>query len=48
VVASGDVAKVTTALADAGETVAQVGVIERAAVAEADCIVEHADALWRS
>jgi phosphoribosylformylglycinamidine cyclo-ligase len=39
---------VTKALADGGETVAQVGVIERAPTREADCIVEHADTLWRS
>jgi phosphoribosylformylglycinamidine cyclo-ligase len=48
VVAPADVARVTKALADGGETVAQVGVIERAPTREADCIVEHADTLWRS
>ena len=48
VVAPGDAAKVTKALSDAGETVSRVGVIERAPTAEADCIVEHADTLWRS
>ena len=34
---------VTKALTDAGETVHEVGVIERAPTAEADCVVEHAD-----
>jgi phosphoribosylformylglycinamidine cyclo-ligase len=33
---------------DAGETVSAIGVIERAPDAEADCVVEHADSLWRS
>jgi phosphoribosylformylglycinamidine cyclo-ligase len=40
-------AKVAKALADSGETVSTVGVIERAPTEEADCIVEHADTLWR-
>jgi len=35
-------------LADAGETVHTVGVIERAPTAEADCVVDHGDVLWRS
>jgi phosphoribosylformylglycinamidine cyclo-ligase len=48
VVANNDVARVVKALAEAGETVRQVGVIERAPTAEADCIVEHGDSLWRS
>jgi phosphoribosylformylglycinamidine cyclo-ligase len=48
VVAKDDVAKVIKALADAGESVAQVGVIERAPTSEADCIVEHADTLWQT
>ena len=43
-----DAAKVAKALADTGETVSTVGVIERAPTEEADCIVEHADSLWRS
>ena len=47
VVAKADVAKVTKALADAGEKVSEVGVIE-AGPQEADCVVEHADSLWRS
>jgi phosphoribosylformylglycinamidine cyclo-ligase len=47
VVDSNDAAKVSKALADAGETVSTVGVIERAPTEEADCIVEHADTLWR-
>ena len=36
------------ALIAAGETVREVGVIEGAPGAEADCVVEHADSLWRS
>jgi phosphoribosylformylglycinamidine cyclo-ligase len=48
VVAKSDVARVARALADAGETVREVGVVERAPTAEADCVVEHAESLWRS
>ena len=48
VVDKGDAARVSKVLADAGETVHTVGVIERAPTAEADCVVEHGDVLWRS
>ena len=48
VVAHGDAEKVTKALAEAGETVSRIGVIEQAPTSEADCIVEHADTLWQS
>jgi phosphoribosylformylglycinamidine cyclo-ligase len=48
VVGKGDVGKVTGALVAAGETVREVGVIEHAPTAEADCIVENADSLWPS
>ena len=48
VVDKNDAPKVTKALTDTGETVSAVGVIERAPTEEADCIVEHADTLWRS
>jgi phosphoribosylformylglycinamidine cyclo-ligase len=48
VVAKSDVARVSKTLSDAGETVREVGVIERAPTSEADCIVEHGDSLWRS
>ena len=48
VTAADDAASVTRALLDAGETVSAIGVIERAPDAEADCVVEHADSLWRS
>jgi phosphoribosylformylglycinamidine cyclo-ligase len=48
VVAKADAARVAQALADAGETVREVGIVERAPTDEADCIVEHGDALWRS
>jgi phosphoribosylformylglycinamidine cyclo-ligase len=48
VVAPGDVARVSKALNDAGESVSEIGAIERGPTEEADCIVEHADTLWRS
>src|SRR3954469_16385129 len=48
VVDRGDVGRVTGALVAAGEVVREVGVIERAPTAEADCVVENADSLWRS
>ena len=48
VVARANVEQVTRALADAGETVREVGIIEPAPTAEADCVVDHADSLWRS
>jgi phosphoribosylformylglycinamidine cyclo-ligase len=48
VVDKSDVGKVTGALIAAGESVREVGVIEPAPGAEADCVVEHADSLWRS
>jgi phosphoribosylformylglycinamidine cyclo-ligase len=48
VVARAKVEQVTRFLADAGETVREVGVIEPAPTAEADCVVDHADSLWRS
>jgi phosphoribosylformylglycinamidine cyclo-ligase len=48
VVGKGDVGKVTGALLAAGETVREVGVIERAPADEADCVVDNADSLWRS
>ncbi len=43
-----DVGKVTGALTAAGEVVREVGTIEQAPTAEADCVVENADSLWRS
>jgi phosphoribosylaminoimidazole (AIR) synthetase len=48
IVAPADAARVTKALADAGETVSTIGVIGRAPTEEADCIVEHADTLWQT
>ncbi|MBL6616314.1 MAG: phosphoribosylformylglycinamidine cyclo-ligase [Reyranella sp.] len=48
VVAAGDAAKVARSLADSGEKVHEVGVIERAPQSEADCVVDHAETLWRS
>ncbi len=48
VAAKSDAAHVTKALTDAGETVSEIGTIERAPTSEADCVVEHADSLWRS
>ena len=40
--------RVTRVLAGAGETVQEIGVIEKAPTDEADCIVDNADSLWRS
>jgi phosphoribosylformylglycinamidine cyclo-ligase len=48
VVGKSDVGKVTGALIAGGETVREVGIIERAPTAEADCVVDKADSLWRS
>jgi len=48
VVDAKDAARVTKALTDSGEAVQEVGIIEHAPTQEADCIVEHADNLWRS
>jgi phosphoribosylformylglycinamidine cyclo-ligase len=48
VTAAADAERVAKALTEAGETVHHVGTIERAPTDEADCIVEHADTLWRS
>jgi phosphoribosylformylglycinamidine cyclo-ligase len=48
VVAPNDVARVTKALVEQGEQVSEIGCIERAPTAEADCVVEHADSLWRN
>jgi phosphoribosylformylglycinamidine cyclo-ligase len=48
VTAKADAARVTKALQEAGETVSEIGFIERAPTAEADCVVEHAESLWRS
>ena len=48
VVAKDDAARIAKALTDAGETVHEIGVVEPAPGDEADCVVEHADSLWRS
>ncbi len=48
VVAPADVERVTTVLMAEGETVSEIGTIEAAPTAEADCIVENAESLWRS
>ncbi len=48
VVASKDATSVAKALSDAGEIVREIGIVERAPGDEADCVVEHADSLWRS
>jgi phosphoribosylformylglycinamidine cyclo-ligase len=48
VVDKADVGKVSGALLAAGETVREVGLIERAPTSEADCVVDNADSLWRS
>jgi len=48
VVAQADAARVATALKEAGETVSEIGTIETAPTDEADCVVDHAESLWRS
>lgn len=48
VTAREDAGRVADALTDAGEPASEVGVIERAPTPEADCIVDHADTLWRN
>ena len=48
VCAPADAARVAKVLADADEQVREVGVIEPAPGREADCVVDHADTLWRS
>ena len=48
IVAKADAGRVAKALTDAGEAVHEVGIVEHAPTQEADCIVEHADGLWRS
>jgi phosphoribosylformylglycinamidine cyclo-ligase len=48
IVGKSDVGRVTGALLAAGETVREVGVVERAPTGEADCVIDNADGLWRS
>jgi phosphoribosylformylglycinamidine cyclo-ligase len=48
VTAADDADKVAAALTDAGERVTTVGSIEAAPQSEADCVVDHAESLWRS
>lgn len=48
VTAPDDASQVAKLLQDQGEIVAEIGVIEHAPGAEADCIVERADSLWRN
>jgi phosphoribosylformylglycinamidine cyclo-ligase len=48
VVGQNDARDVAKLLSDAGECVHEVGVIEAAPTAEADCVVDHAESLWRS
>ena len=48
VVAAADTAWVTKVLEDGGERVHEVGIIERAPGGEADCVIDHAETLWRS
>ena len=43
-----DAAAVATNLSDAGETVHEVGVVERGPDGEADCVIDHAESLWQS
>ncbi len=48
VVAPSEAAAVAKALTDAGESVCDVGAIESAPGGEADCVVDHAESLWRT
>jgi phosphoribosylformylglycinamidine cyclo-ligase len=48
IVGKDDARRVCKALLDAGEKVREVGIIEAAPTQEADCIIEHADSLWRN
>ena len=48
IVAAAEAATVTKVLTDGGESVSEVGVIEPAPQSEADCVVDHAESLWRS
>jgi phosphoribosylformylglycinamidine cyclo-ligase len=48
VVDKADAGRVAQALKEAGETVSEIGVIEAAPTDEADCVVDHAESLWRS
>ena len=43
-----EAAGVATSLSAAGEAVHEVGVVERGPEDEADCVVDHAESLWRS
>ena len=48
VAAKADAPRVARALTDAGEIVSEIGVLEAAPTDEADCVVDHAESLWRS
>ena len=48
VVAKDDAGRVAQALTETGETVSEIGMIEKAPTDEADCVVDHAESLWRS
>ena len=48
VVAAADVPRVTAVLTAEGESVSEIGTIQSAPTAEADCIVDNAESLWRS
>jgi phosphoribosylformylglycinamidine cyclo-ligase len=48
IVGKDDAKRVSKTLLEAGEKVREVGIIEGAPTQEADCIIEHADSLWRN
>jgi phosphoribosylformylglycinamidine cyclo-ligase len=48
VTAAADAASVARSLTESGEAVHEVGVIERGPDGEADCVIDHAERLWRS
>jgi phosphoribosylformylglycinamidine cyclo-ligase len=48
VVAQEEAMRVAKVLTEAGESVHEVGIIEPAPEREADCVIDHAESLWRS
>ncbi|MGD9883632.1 MAG: phosphoribosylformylglycinamidine cyclo-ligase [Reyranella sp.] len=48
VTAAADAGTVGRSLTEAGESVHEVGIVERGPDGEADCVIDHAESLWRS
>ena len=47
VTAPAEAAAIGKVLTDAGETVHEIGVVELGPGGEADCVIDHAESLWR-